>query len=434
VKVLILAGNLPLSEHTVRAANKVLHSLVMELMTRGHQVALQLILGGEDRREWSETEQAAIQDLERRGVDVLPGLFRSDYQLPPASKAQRRAAQAYRRLFDPIRYFYPEMRLAPLIAERVRRAGADAMLIFWNREGLAATFGVSSVPKLAYYGMPDHAATAARFHDAELFDLRYSRLSRFSVARDLAAWERAHLRLMRDVDVAANLSADHAEYYTQHGHPRSVYIPNMWPLSPVPAAAAPRAAGDRLKIVGSLGRPGATGNTYGLKFLGEELVPRLDAALGAGKYELHIFGQGEPVPAVRDVLRSPSIHMRGWVPDIDEEIQSAHVFLVANNAGPYRGSHTRFLHAWSLRACCVGHAYNATANPEMIHRQNVLLGETADEIAQLVVEAGSDEALRRRIGEGGWQTYQTHFTAEAVVGRMLQELAPLVNTNTERVH
>ena len=84
------------------------------------------------------------------------------------------------------------------------------------------------------------------------------------------------------------------------------------------------------------------------------------------------------------------------------------------------------LHAWSLKACAVGHAYNSEANPEMVHGENVLLGASADEIVSHILAAWRDPALRRRIGQGGWDTYRKFFTPGAIVGQMLEELQRLV--------
>jgi hypothetical protein len=119
--------------------------------------------------------------------------------------------------------------------------------------------------------------------------------------------------------------------------------------------------------------------------------------------------------------------MRGWVEDIDWEIRSSDVFLVANNTGRYRGAHTRFLHAWSLKACCVGHSYNAEAMPEMVHLENALLGDSPGEMVEWILRAWKDIDLKLRIGEAGFGTFNRHFKPAVVVGRLLTEMESLLD-------
>lgn len=434
MNVLVLSQNLSSDQHNLSgAAGIVLNCLITELSRRVQRVILQPILQ-ENRRPLSAAELSLVHETRGSNIKTLEPLFRSDYD-----KALDKGGfvgflrRGYSRLFRQMVFYYPAIRLCPLIERRIQEHSADVVLIFYDPAGLAASYKMC-VPKLAYYAMPDYAAAKARLADRNLFGVKLAPHKLAVAMLGIKAWEKQHVALMMNCDVAANVCAEHAEYYRGKGHPRALYVPNLWPStqsSSLNSLSARR--NSKAKIFGSLGYMAATGNTYGLKYIGEQIVPRLDSTLGPDGYEIHIFGQGEPVPAVRKVLRSPSIKIRGWVADIDSEIRSSDVFLVANNTGPYRGSHTRFLHAWSLKACCVAHNYNMRANPEMVNRENILLGETADEIAELIVEAIKDQALRRRIGEGGWQTYQTYFTPEVVVGQLVAEMNALVTNKFLRL-
>ncbi len=141
-------------------------------------------------------------------------------------------------------------------------------------------------------------------------------------------------------------------------------------------------------------------------------------------------GHGDPLPAVKALLQHPSVRLSGWVEDIDEEIRKSPIFLVATNGGDYKGSHTRFLHGWSLKACCIGYRYNIEANPEMKDGENVLLADTPDQIVAQIVRAAKDAGLRKKIGDGGYGTYQEFFTPAVVAGRLLAEMQSLVSHRT----
>jgi hypothetical protein len=60
--------------------------------------------------------------------------------------------------------------------------------------------------------------------------------------------------------------------------------------------------------------------------------------------------------------------------------------------------------------------------PEIRHDETALLGRDAGEIADLIVLAGQDQALRNRIGSAGWEAYLTQFKAESVAGDVVKQL------------
>jgi glycosyltransferase involved in cell wall biosynthesis len=364
------------------------------------------------------------------GVSVLPTFYRSDYcGLEKLSFLSRIVSIAT----SPMEYFYPAVRLQSAMNPRLQKANPDVIFIFWNPEGLAATYRFHDIPKFAYYGVPDHMPGLARLEQPRWFYPSLGSIQLRKMKLALRGLEKYHFRLMNDCDIAANICADHSVYYAIKGHKRSLYVPNLWPLPSENGLQNPSRAEQpnaKLKIIGSIGTVHTTGNTYGLHCIAQEIVPRLDTVLGSDRYELHILGAGELPRGLRALLDRPAIKIRGWVEDIDEEIIGSDLFLVTNNCGPYKGSYTRFLHAWSLGRCCVAHRYAAKANPEMVHGENILLGDTADELVQLIVQAAVDPELRQRIGLGGWRTLRSHFSPEIVAERLLKEMELLVQQRT----
>ena len=316
---------------------------------------------------------------------------------------------------------FPACRLKEGMAARVYASEADAVFHLWSAAALAACSTVER-PVFAYYGNPDHKPMAARLKYATLFGTAASGLRPrlYSALMKAAnrATKRANIALMRTATWAANVCAVDAQLFADHGHPNAFYIQNMWPRPGIvnPLDAEPN------KIVGNLGGLYATGNTFGLWFLGREVLPALERRLGRG-FSIHLFGAGELVPAVAAELQHPSVHRRGWVPDIDAELASAKVFLLLNNNNPdFIVGHTRILHAWSLGSCLVAHANNARAMPEIVHGENALLGETGEELAELVAAVLRDEELRQRIVAGGRETFERLFLPEVVMGRVMDHL------------
>lgn len=120
--------------------------------------------------------------------------------------------------------------------------------------------------------------------------------------------------------------------------------------------------------------------------------------------------------------------IRGWVDDIHEEFRSAAMFLVLTNVNPdFLVGNTRILLAWALGTCVVMHENSRLAMPEIQHGVNALLGRTPDELADLIVAASDDHALRQRIGEGGRQTFETYYRSDIVVPTMMRLVQEMVD-------
>lgn len=311
----------------------------------------------------------------------------------------------------------------------------DAVLTIWS-ERATALASTLTCRKLAYYGNPDHKVAAA---GAE-FEWRMSERS----ARDLVlyirrwfrAWliRRAHLRVMRGYDGVGDVALNDADFYRAHGVRGAFYIPNMWHQK---AGADWETRRDRLevvrplRIVGNVGSLRGTGNGLGLHTLATQIVPALRNRLGERAFQVHVFGGGEPHPAISKLLLDPHVVLRGFVDDLDSEILVAPVFLVANNNSRFRVGHTRFLHAWSLGACVIAFRGSAEAMPELEHGVNALLASTPREMAELTAMAAADAGLRRRLGRAGYRTLSEKFSPDTVTKLLIARLAGTVRSSVD---
>jgi hypothetical protein len=419
MKVLVIGSELPRASHggpSVSAVHIMLFELMQALGALGHELVFQLI-GNLHRPPGAlePDERAALERLESMGIAVLePCLASSD-----------------RREGLPLEEAYPTLALRGTMAQRVREHRPDAILTLWSPEGVAATHGLHDCPKVAYQGDVEFVPMQMRVKDRALFvgnenPIRRE-LRRVSGWLRLRAFRQAHLRLMQDVDVIANVTARNAEFYRRQGHPRSIYVPNTWTDLGGPAAAgalrSPASTERRtIKIIGHVGHLGRTGSTYGLRYLLTELLPALEREMAPLPYEVHIIGAGDAVPALRPWLSHPRIVLRGFVEELDRELIASDVFLLLNNAGPYRAAFTRHVIAWSMGLCLIVHDNSRQAIPELFHLDNALAGSTPSEIARLVRLAATDQDLNRRVRAGGRRTYERFFTPKAVAEQLAAEM------------
>jgi hypothetical protein len=434
MKLFVIGGDIPRRRHGERgvtAVHIVTYELLRELRGLGHELVFQLVFNRfRTSPALSASEQQALAELEAMGVSVLP-----QEHAPAATEDAGRPARFLRRLQGRTRVedYYPASRLREQMTVRIRASGADGVLTIWSPEGVAATYGFDECPTIAYQADLDFRPAEVRMRDRALFAVSDDGSTLGGVVKTIRAWreriwvegfKRAHLKLMQDVDVIANNMAMNAEFYTRHGHPRSVYLRNFWSdcaVTPPPPRREP------VKIIGHAGHLGATGGTYGLRYLLVDVLPRLEEAMGRLAYEVHIFGGGELSPSLRPLARHPRVVLRGFVEDYDGELRSSDVFVMLNNAGPYQGAHTRQIIAWAMGLCLVTHANSRLAIPETRHLENALVGSTPEEIAHAIRAAATDSALNGRLRQGGRATYEQWFRPRLIAEAFSQEFTRLAS-------
>lgn len=445
MRVFLVGSDIPFRRHGqpgVTAVHIVLSELLRAMHRSGHEMVFQAVFNLHRlTSSLTPAEQEELHHLEALGIEVLPPLHSADYRGAPGARAGLR--KAFRLLRWPwglarIEDFYPATAARAILQERVRKSLADVILAVWSPEGLAATQGLQGLPRISYQGDVDFRPAEARFRDRGLFGPgdETRPLGRLPVNLErlrqrlwLSGFKGAHWRLMRDVDVIANVTASNADYYRRRGHTRSIYLRNTWSDQGSGGVGLGNSRPGRAtqarpaKIIGHVGYLARTGSTYGLSFLLRDLAPRLAEAMRGVDYEVHIIGGGEMVPALRSWLGQPHFLMRGFVENLDAELRSSDVFLLLNNAGSYHAAYSRHLVAWSLGLCLIVHANSRLAIPEISHRENALVGSTPEEIAEQVRVAVTDPDLNRRLRQGGRATYERYFTPAAVAEALTQEMA-----------
>lgn len=416
VRLLVLGGVWPFVEGAHEANNVVTHEILYWL-AEDFDVFYGCV--SSSSYEWPVEAFRARELLENRGVRFLPLI-----------RTEGRAVGRPRRIVGGVMFgrwedLIPHSGDQRTVATLLRDLRPDLLLVVWS-DLAAGLLRDNPIMRFAYQGNPPHKVMAARL---ELSNER-STGTRLRDGLWLKAVERAHLKVMRSFDLVGNVAANDAAYYSS----RSIdafYIQNMWPSSEsdVLWRREGREQVEPFKIIGNIGNLGATGNTFGLINLAREIVPRLIQRVGAENFEIHLLGGGDPHPSVDPLIEgTPHLLRRGFVPDIESELLSAPVFLVANNHSRFKVGHTRFLHAWALGCCVVAYRDSRVSMPEIEHERNALLARDSSEIADLIARCAEDADLRRRMSEGGLQTLKESFAPE----RVCREIAERLRSLSER--
>lgn len=158
---------------------------------------------------------------------------------------------------------------------------------------------------------------------------------------------------------------------------------------------------------------------YDLLFTGNmNYPPNIDSVLYLVQKVLPIVRQSrpqasllisgvDPTASVRDLARAdPLITVTGWVKDIRIAYASARLFVAPMQIGT--GLQNKLLEAMAMRVPCITSALanNAVGAPP---GTAILIGETPEEYAALILRLLDNSAERARIAEQGYRFVREHF-------------------------
>lgn len=418
MKILIPTTILPAQGLTVNAAPVVLRELVREISSLGHNLAVLPVFFEQDSVDFSDGIDRAMEELKSSGVNFLSPIVLPYRPFDGGRYTKNFSAALIKELLlTPNFFLYPVLRNCDQIYAYLDQQDFDVLLSVWS-EPLAMLLAGYPSPKVAYYGNPDPKSFRANLN---FLRRQGGKLSRYLFGRAvLAMLEKTHLTLMKQWDVVANVAANDALYYGLAGHQRSVYVPNTWVMPQLAEGSLRRTMPESspFKIVASIGKQHGTANSLGFEYLLESLLPELRLALKDLEFELHVFGSGEPHRALAPLWTEPEVIRRGFVDDLDSEIAGSHAFLILNNATEFNVCHTRYVYAWTVGSCLVGHDNVTKSMPEFRNGENALLGKNAREIAGLLRLAYLDQNLAAKVAAGGRRTYEEFFTPRAVATQL----------------
>lgn len=411
--VLFLTSNHP-SFHRGTAVNVVLASLIETMGHLGHRVSWATVCT-EDARD-PETEQR-LEGVGARYFADFSDMVETFNLTPPWSTLNI----LRRGLFPRVNDDYPQFRDPRGAARRLMDSGADAVILFWDTWFEHLLPAIDGIPTVVYGARPRHAAPLSRLEEGEGGTGMRAGLRRWIATRLLSHQAARRYERLKHASRVVNISpVDVTECESNGVH--CEYLPNTWPDDVGKEWAQKRKvaeARDRtINILGNMSGVTQSGNLFGMRYLASQILPLLNEVLKNVEWELNITGGGQLPPDLENFFDHPCVKVKGYVPDIEEEILGNHIFLLCNNAGPLPGSYTRVIYAMSLGACLIGHKNLEAAMPEVKSNYNTLLGENARAIAKLIENAIRDPELRNRISSNARITYEQYFRPEIVARRL----------------
>lgn len=418
MKILVPSEVLPHNSHSIRAANVVMFNLLDALMDKPDVTVHFLPVSTQGKSvEIDAQAREGLATLEQKGMVV------EDPLIVHVVKDTSFLAKLRSVFWPSAELLFPILKHKEQAKHVVKSLQPDWVMTIWS-EILTDLFAAAGAKTYAYYGnpIPKNAVAQVALVGRTGLSLKSRMIAK------LSNWhiERLHLANIRNVTQMGNVAKNDAEYYARHNVGNSRYIQNTWTArfsrEDIIDSLQSYKGEKPVKIAASVGKLGGTANSFGFWYMAEELLPALRRCFKGIPFELHIFGAGDYHYAIKDLMQEPEFVRRGFVDDIDTELMDCPVFLCCNNATEYNVGHTRYLHAWTLGRCVVSHVKVREAMPELEHEINCLLGNSAEEIADLIFNATFDRELCRKLSLKGFDTFNQKFDSAEISHKIYQSL------------
>lgn len=234
---------------------------------------------------------------------------------------------------------------------------------------------------------------------------------------DAGRWTRLQHRIARETEAVVVCSDLDAE---RLGVPNAHVVPNGYPRPEVAWGRVPVGSPPTVLFAGLLYYPP---NSDAARWLVQEILPHLRRLVPGIEVRL----VGAPEPRITALSRAPGVTVVGRVPSMDPELQAADVVVVPVRFGS--GTRVKILEAFAHRIPVV----STTLGAEGLHAvdgRDLLLADSAEELAAAVARLLSDEELRSRLVTsaealfGRWHTWShSRDSVLEVAGRQLGDRA-----------
>jgi glycosyltransferase involved in cell wall biosynthesis len=384
-------------------------TVMTHLLAEGHEVGVVALRDPEhyDPTDASdETRVAAARDAGAEVVQLVSGSTAAFRSLPrgPAARLRR----AWRPRDEEL---YPHLVDRGAVRGAAAHLGAEVAFVY-HFEALAASRDLD-VPRFAAVGDPPHLSALYRFRD----ELPHPRALRRVVRLQTQIRHQPPLlvRFLAECEAYGAFAAHHAAWLRSQGAKACEYL-----RTPVPdPGPGERVVTEKPRIL-LVGHLKGIVTLDGLRIFAREILPRLEAELGADGFEARILGGYEPPDELADALDRPAVRLLGHVEDPADEFRSAAVMLVPNSIP--LGIRVRIVTGFAYGTCVVSHRANAHGIPELAHGWNALLGASGAELAAAVTRAIADDHLRRQLEAGARRTYEEAFAPPVAAGRIAEIL------------
>jgi polysaccharide biosynthesis protein PslH len=164
-------------------------------------------------------------------------------------------------------------------------------------------------------------------------------------------------------------------------------------------------------------------NRDGMEFFAESILPLVRKS----HPEVRVTWVGRARQPIVDAMAAKGVEMTGYVDDIRPYVSRAKCFIVPLRVGG--GTRLKILDAWALGKALVSTSAGCEGLVKR-HGENILIADSPQDFAAAVGKVLDDDALRRRLEEGGRRTVEEHYDWSAIGVPMLDEYRRLTEVGS----
>ncbi|MEZ6035089.1 MAG: glycosyltransferase family 4 protein [Planctomycetaceae bacterium] len=225
-------------------------------------------------------------------------------------------------------------------------------------------------------------------------------------------------RLLAGADLVLEHASQHADELRGRGIRNVHYLPHPLPkrerLAQIPSETV------RILIPGSFK---GIASRIGFEYFFDELLPAFDQRREklSCPCRFRVVGHGKmPEQFLRKLEQRADCEFGGYVDDIVAEYRNTDIILV--NVPIPHGFRTRIAEAFSFGLCVVAHEANAVGMPELVDDTNILMAADPGILAEKLIRAINDSALRSQIAARARLDFETTISMDVAAARMRQLL------------
>ena len=295
------------------------------------------------------------------------------------------------------------------------------IIFCYHWDSVSSVYAIKKYPLICFVGDPSHLPILFR----KQFSFRYSK--RFKILRYLSLlyfnlittkFHKIFMKkLLENTRICGAFAHHHSLDLLNLGLNNVSYL-----QTPVPNEndlSFRKQASFRILLVGHL-RGIAT--LSGIEYFIDKIYPILVLNLGETNFEVHIVGGFfETLPdKLKLSLTKSNIFIKGQVNPINDEINSADIFLVPT---PIElGIRVRIITGFSFGSLIVAHTANKAGIPELEHGHNCLLSDNPKGLAQNIIDVYNNKFDTFNIRFKSRQTYEQYFTPKVSSNKILDLL------------
>ena len=431
MKYLVITHNL-LPQPTGFGSAIHMWSVIHTMVQRGNDVHLLIYdVGQYDvQTGWkTEANQLLADQLSQLGVSlhVLPTQKESPAR---QSSLLQSGINVIRRLFDPSPVdYYAGPNYAGEVNQIIREFDPDVLFAYtFDATSLISNIKgrlrVSSVVDL------DHFARKQRMVKIKPRTIKEHLVK---VIDQILLWQMpgVMINIVKNCDLVIEHANHHKEWLVSNGVSNVIYLPVMvldYARDRIGIPQADPTSTQKVKIT-LVGKLNGIATLTGIRLLAEKILPRIDESEIKDSLEIHIIGGGTLPEDIRSKLNQPYVSFRGYVDDIHTEFLSSDIILVPTPID--LGFRTRIAEAFSFGCCVVAHSANAAGMPELKHDDNVLLGDTGEELVTQIIRCVESAELRQRIGHSARSTFETEMSGDLVSKRLVEKIEAMIANRQE---